>query len=227
MDYQIAILEAVKDACDLAETERWWIAYGKACGCPLTNLTDGGGVSADVIIERRRRKAEFEAIEAATLIERLKPAKRRYTDWEVEKRCYQIFSDNGLIDEAVEVAHGMLSNHRRIEEGAAAMRDIRDSVARFYARWVDKTLRYGTSKEIAQIEQRYFGILTALISRGNRDHLREEIATKTGITINSADILLSRWSRQSMERGRRALSEDRERLRLKIALANASKERSQ
>lgn len=40
-DYGIAILQHV-DRGQLAEAERWWIAYGRVCGWPLTNLTTGG-----------------------------------------------------------------------------------------------------------------------------------------------------------------------------------------
>ncbi len=46
LDFTIVVLEevALKDALDTAEI--WWIAYGRACGWPLTNATDGGeGVS--------------------------------------------------------------------------------------------------------------------------------------------------------------------------------------
>jgi hypothetical protein len=30
------------DVADLNTAERWWIAFGRACGWPLTNSTDGG-----------------------------------------------------------------------------------------------------------------------------------------------------------------------------------------
>lgn len=40
-DYQIVILQQSTPDSVNAD-ERWWIAYGRACGWPLTNHTDGG-----------------------------------------------------------------------------------------------------------------------------------------------------------------------------------------
>jgi hypothetical protein len=60
------VLEVLDDANKLDETECWWIAFGRACGWPLTNLTDGGGsLSEDVRTERRRRQAECQAEQRA------------------------------------------------------------------------------------------------------------------------------------------------------------------
>ena len=42
LDYEIVVLEVLPDDSKLSVTERWWIAYGKCCGWPLTNLTRGG-----------------------------------------------------------------------------------------------------------------------------------------------------------------------------------------
>lgn len=39
-NYKIVVLE--ESPVDLKVAERFWIAYGRACGWPLTNLTDGG-----------------------------------------------------------------------------------------------------------------------------------------------------------------------------------------
>lgn len=39
--YEIVVLETPHKEI-LSDTERWWIAYGRASGWPLTNLTDGG-----------------------------------------------------------------------------------------------------------------------------------------------------------------------------------------
>ena len=38
--YTIVVLEA--EPADIVAAERFWIAYGRACGWPLTNLTEGG-----------------------------------------------------------------------------------------------------------------------------------------------------------------------------------------
>lgn len=41
LDYTIVVLEETSPDA-LADAERFWIAHGRACGWPLTNLTDGG-----------------------------------------------------------------------------------------------------------------------------------------------------------------------------------------
>jgi hypothetical protein len=41
-DYTIVVLEEIASTDALANTERFWIAYGRALGWPLTNHTDGG-----------------------------------------------------------------------------------------------------------------------------------------------------------------------------------------
>ena len=54
-DYEIVILDEVED---LVIAERWWIAFGRACGWPLTNHTDGGegapGVKRSVLSRQRQ-----------------------------------------------------------------------------------------------------------------------------------------------------------------------------
>jgi len=40
-EYSIVVLEECTLET-LSSSERWWIAYGRVCGWPLTNLTDGG-----------------------------------------------------------------------------------------------------------------------------------------------------------------------------------------
>lgn len=41
-DYEVVTLETASSRQVLVDAERWWIAYGRGCGWPLTNLTDGG-----------------------------------------------------------------------------------------------------------------------------------------------------------------------------------------
>lgn len=41
-EYGIIILEDSGAGADLSARERWWIAFARAWGCALTNLTDGG-----------------------------------------------------------------------------------------------------------------------------------------------------------------------------------------
>lgn len=42
MRCDVVVLDEGVDARALCEMERWWIAFGRVCGWPLTNLTDGG-----------------------------------------------------------------------------------------------------------------------------------------------------------------------------------------
>jgi hypothetical protein len=42
LDYEIVVLEELAEDSALQAAERWWIAYGKGCGWPLTNQTAGG-----------------------------------------------------------------------------------------------------------------------------------------------------------------------------------------
>lgn len=69
LDYEIVVLEEVASKDALAYTERFWIAYGRSCGWPLTNLTDGGdGWSG------RRHSADARArLRAASLGRRQSP----------------------------------------------------------------------------------------------------------------------------------------------------------
>jgi hypothetical protein len=102
MDYEITVLETVRDATELADAERWWIAFGRACGWPLTNLTSGGGLSEDAILEKRRRRAAWEAAEAARVRRVFSPedieASRHYINnrfgipAELERRCLLFFN---------------------------------------------------------------------------------------------------------------------------------------
>ncbi len=45
LDFEIAVLEYLRQDCSqdsLDSTEVWWIAYGRSCGWPLTNICSGG-----------------------------------------------------------------------------------------------------------------------------------------------------------------------------------------
>lgn len=70
LTYTIVVLEhGPKD--QLSDIERWWIAYGRACGWPLTNLTDGGDGAPGVV-----RSAESRAAAAERIRGDRNPAKR-------------------------------------------------------------------------------------------------------------------------------------------------------
>lgn len=60
MDYIIVTLETVVDPAKLSEAECWWIAYGKASGWPLTNISEGGGAyDAAEMRHRAARRARI------------------------------------------------------------------------------------------------------------------------------------------------------------------------
>lgn len=48
LEYSIVVLEECTPET-LSSSERWWIAYGRACSWPLTNLTDGGEGAAGLV----------------------------------------------------------------------------------------------------------------------------------------------------------------------------------
>lgn len=56
LDYEVVVLEA--DPGDLQGAERFWIAYGRACGWPLTNMTDGGDGVLNPSADTRARRAQ-------------------------------------------------------------------------------------------------------------------------------------------------------------------------
>lgn len=59
--YDIAVLEELPSRDVLEESERWWIAFGRASGWPLTNLTDGGGGCAGYKHSEQTKKRIGEA----------------------------------------------------------------------------------------------------------------------------------------------------------------------
>jgi hypothetical protein len=42
LDYATVVLAEASSKASLCDEERFWIAYGRACGWPLTNIADGG-----------------------------------------------------------------------------------------------------------------------------------------------------------------------------------------
>ena len=51
---QIVVIQQLPDSELLNEAERFWIAYFRQLGCPLTNLTDGGEGTAGINKGRKR-----------------------------------------------------------------------------------------------------------------------------------------------------------------------------
>lgn len=78
--YEIVVLDVIHDATELDEWECWWIAYGWACGWPLTNILDGGVPTAETLAkirDRQKRKIE-RAAQAAVERQRRAEEKQRF-----------------------------------------------------------------------------------------------------------------------------------------------------
>ena len=61
LDYEIVVLDTALAKPELSVMERFWIAYGRACGWPLTNLTDGGDGRAPGSIASAETRAKMSA----------------------------------------------------------------------------------------------------------------------------------------------------------------------
>ena len=59
LDYEITVLETMQTAAGLAEAERWWIKFGKACGWPLTNRHFGHPPASESSESYDRRPEPF------------------------------------------------------------------------------------------------------------------------------------------------------------------------
>lgn len=58
--YIICVLEEMDSGERLCERERWWIAFARAWGCSLTNVTDGGeGIPGFTHTEQTRQKMQI------------------------------------------------------------------------------------------------------------------------------------------------------------------------
>jgi hypothetical protein len=172
LDYKITVLEVVKDIVDLRGAERWWIAYGRACGWPLTNLTDGGGPSEAALAERRRRNKESALVKAKAAEEaraekqrQLEEYERARTDREqylkqlqqrfgstrrhrapdpeeVRKRCFQLFEERIGIGEDRVTA--IIEAVRKTDTGLVTARQLFDE-------WSHASYQRG--KRLLKIEQ--------------------------------------------------------------------------
>lgn len=80
IDFDIAIL-AESSIDQLKQDERWWIAFGRACGWPLTNMTDGGeGCLNPHPLTRAKLKEHGKAQAAASPGVASERAKRQMSD---------------------------------------------------------------------------------------------------------------------------------------------------
>lgn len=87
LTYEIVILDTLNDVLELDEEECWWITFGRACGWPLTNLTDGGVPSAETLAKRteqQKRKIEHAEQIAEARRRKTEERQRRKAEYEAE-----------------------------------------------------------------------------------------------------------------------------------------------
>jgi hypothetical protein len=91
LDYEITVLEVLTNTDQLNQAERWWIAFGRACGWPLTNLTNGGGLSEEALIKKGQRP-QFRKAEKERQARRGK--KRFKAEWKIgqSERRFHLYS---------------------------------------------------------------------------------------------------------------------------------------
>ena len=77
LDYEIVTLEHRDSPVHLPEAERWWIAYGRGCGWPLTNQTEGGELYIAVPPALTEEDKQRERL-AAERFEQSRQARRLY-----------------------------------------------------------------------------------------------------------------------------------------------------
>ena len=204
LDYEITILEVVDSATKLAETERWWIAFGRACGWPLTNLTEGGGPSEEAVLEKWKRRAAWEAAEGESMRRGYSPEE---VDWihklrgipqEIERQGFQFLDDHfasGCGEEPI----------------AKIVKDLcvrQWTASELYKRGLKARTKESAppQRTAAEIRQLCHSLFEEHI--GKRTDLVETVASQAGVPIKTAQRLYKSWLRTSMRRGKEALKRD-------------------
>jgi len=219
LDYEIVVLEVLKDTDELAEAERWWIAYGRACRWPLTNTMSGGYPSSEVILKRQRRNAESRAAWEAASEARVQALRIAFGEYppqrivprgipaEIERRCFQFFNEHATGDDLI---NAVIANVRVTQETATCL----------YAKWhcaraaeAAETARRAakTAQRVAAIEakRRCFQLFEQRIGC---DNLIAVVAVEADIARETVERLYKEWLHISMRRSKRALEEDRRQL---------------
>jgi hypothetical protein len=147
LTYEIVVLEVIKNEAELSQAERWWIAFGRACGWPLTNLTAGGGPSESALAEIRRKsaaRAVARDVQLRQLLGQCHQVAERI-DHPEEVRCFGLFerhvgSSRLLIDVVIEA------------------RVASDTVRRLYKKWLQLSQQRGKRalmEERERLRQRF------------------------------------------------------------------------
>ena len=194
LTYSIVILESVEDPKQLSEAERWWIAYGRALRWPLTNLTDGGCLSEEVLTEKRRRKA-------AALAER----RRRQAAELAEQRRQKAL---------------VLAEHRyRLEVDARAEQEKLERRARRRARCFEFFAQYRGQRPVKLAAIKELKIAPEVVMEFHAEWWALKEAEQRAMKEREQHERAVK-AREAYERGKRALEAERA---ARLAAANAAK----
>jgi len=210
LSYEIVVLETLSAATALADAERWWIAFGRACGWPLTNLTDGRGPSVETILERQRRRTAWEDAEAKRLQAKYSQSHIEAhclslsIPAEIEKQCFRFFD---FTEHFTPGRGGQL-----VDDVIANIQVTRVTAILLYKKWLRHRTQRSAKEDIRQRCAELFdngtSLKTALAAMPTQARLVKQLYKK--------------WMRQSHDRGKRALEKDREALRQQLVAARSS-----
>jgi hypothetical protein len=229
----ITVLETIQTAPDLAKAERWWIAFGRACGWPLTNIMDGGYPSEEIIIERWRRKAARAAARTDARAARLKEIllTREQHKAASEERMRSFCSMAGikppqhLLDTKPEIPTEIeqqclqffeanaVNKGDLISAAMAKARVTREAATQIYVKW---SSLQGLRAQSAEVRDLCFQLFDKHIGS---DQLLTEVALGARVPIEVAARFFHPWTRHSYQRGRDALKKDQEALLARYAAA--------
>lgn len=188
LTYEIIILDILDDASELDEGECWWIVFGRVCGWPLTNLTEGGVPSAETLTKRtERQKRNAERTERNAAVRQRKTEERQRT-----KATYEAAS-------------------------AERLRNFRLTIyspAQLTAMKRGKAERSQSQRSPAEIEQRVFKLFE---QHAENPRMFIDVVIGARVTPDTARWLHEKWL-TSKSRGAFAMARDREELRRRLAL---------
>ncbi len=223
LDYEITVLEVLTESDGLAQAERWWIAFGKTCGWPLTNIMKGGGPSECVLAKRRdvkkeRARAKIEE-KASKKEERLRREEERLRREDerlslsaigrelLAKRKRHIAQDLRSPEEIEQVCFQLFEKRhgspRLFVDVVIGARVTSNTARELYDEWLDGR----PSEEITN--SRLEICCVVFFEKGRQP---AEIARELKISSVGPTEIYKRWLQASCARAKRALEEDRKAL---------------
>lgn len=202
LDYAIVVLETVSNAIELADAERWWIAYGRACGWPLTNCTSGGGLGEEAIHEKQKRQALLEANDAARL-------RRFWTPQEIEATCHSLGIPREIERQCLDffdvcAVRTDNSSEMMISAAVVTARITQETATQLYEKW----LRLNPTSELTQeaLDNRvsFKDICRRLFEQGRSV---ENTAAALGATFKTVFALHAEWSQTNYKHKKQAFAE--------------------